>query len=131
MDAKEQEQSKAFVDKAVKWIDDKQGINTKVIDVKDHSILADYLIITGGSSERQVAAIADNIEYEAKKIDMIPKGIEGERGARWILLDYYDVIIHVFHEKEREFYDLERLLKDSRSESSDDENKNLTPYPSV
>ena len=120
MDAKDQ--SKAFADQAVKWIDDKQGINTKVIDVRDRSILADYLIITGGSSERQVAAIADNVEYEAKKIDMLPKGIEGERGARWILLDYYDVIIHVFHEKEREFYDLERLLKDSRGESIDNKN---------
>lgn len=116
------DQSTTFVEHALKWIDDKQGINTKVIDVRDRSILADYLIITSGSSERQVAAIADNIEYEAKKIDMTPKGIEGERGARWILLDYYDVIIHVFHEKEREFYDLERLLKDSRNDPVTDEN---------
>ena len=58
-------QSTLFVEKVVKWIDDKQGINTKVIDVRDRSILADYLIITSGSSERQVGAIADNIEYEA------------------------------------------------------------------
>ncbi len=112
-------QPEEFVKNVQKWIDDKQGTDTKVVDVRGVSSLADYFVITSGSSDRQVAAIADNIEFEAKKLGILPKSVEGEREARWILLDYYDVIIHVFHQQEREFYNLERLWKDGmRPESA-------------
>lgn len=104
--------SEEFVKLAEKWIDDKQGHDTKIIDIREMASFADYFIITSGSNERQVSAIADNIQYESGKIGIDPKSVEGEREAHWILLDYYDVIIHVFHERDREFYDLERLWKE-------------------
>lgn len=113
-------ESEKFVQLALKWIEDKQGKNTKTLDIRNQTTFADYFIITSGTSERQVSAIAQNIEYEAKKIGMEPKSVEGERESHWILLDYYDVIIHVFYEKDREFYDLERLWKeDLRPEKED------------
>lgn len=103
---------KELSDKIVEWIEAKQGKDIEVIEVGAVSSIADYFIIASGTSERQVAAIADNVEYEAKQMDIYPKGVEGGRDARWILLDFYDVIVHVFHEQEREFYNLERLWKD-------------------
>ncbi|WP_329887309.1 ribosome silencing factor [Pseudoramibacter faecis] len=105
--------SEAFADLAQSWIEDRKGIRTKIIDVRDSASYADFFVITGGGSERQVHAIAENIQYEASKRGMMPKSVEGERTSRWILLDYYDVIIHVFHEQDREFYDLERLWQDN------------------
>lgn len=75
-------------------------------------------MIASGSSERQVKAIAENIEYEAEKLDIVPKSVEGGREARWVLLDYYDVIVHIFHAEERQFYNLERLWKDGTRPST-------------
>ena len=101
-----------FVEKIKEWMDDKIATDIQVINLGEESTIADYFIICSGSSERQVKAIADNIEIEAKDNGFIPKNIEGEREARWILMDYYDVIVHVFHEEERGFYNLERLWRD-------------------
>ncbi|MEF9918666.1 MAG: ribosome silencing factor [Eubacterium sp.] len=103
---------KEFAENVKEWIEAKGGTDTEIMDIAEVSALGDYFVITSGSSERQVKAIAENIEYEAGKLDIKPKAIEGERGSRWILLDYYDVIIHVFHAQERAFYNLERLWKD-------------------
>lgn len=117
--------SKELADKIVEWIDAKQGKDIEVIDISERdSSLGDYFIIASGTSERQVSAIADNIEYEAKQLDIFPKGIEGEREARWVLLDYFDVIVHVFHEEERQFYDLERLWKSGLRPESNEQAKN-------
>lgn len=105
-------ESKEFVSKVQEWMDAKNASNIEVIDIQGRSALADYFIICEGSSERQVKAIADNIEYEATKLGMEPKSVEGAQTARWILMDYSDVIIHVFHQEDRAFYDLERLWKE-------------------
>lgn len=101
-----------LAEKIKEWIDAKNGTDIQILDIAGVSSVADYFVIASGSSERQVKAIADNIEYEAEKLGVTPKGIEGEREARWILLDYYDVVVHIFHEQERQFYNLERLWKD-------------------
>lgn len=102
----------ALVEHIKGWMDAKNAEDIKVIDIRGISSLADFFIIASGNSERQVKAIADNIEFEAKKLDIVPKSIEGEREGLWILMDFYDVVVHVFHAREREFYDLERLWKD-------------------
>jgi ribosome-associated protein len=101
-----------FVKLCQKWIDDRLGINTKIIDVRGKSSLADFIVITSGNSVRQVHAISQNIQDSASQMGIEPKSVEGEQESRWVLLDYYDVIIHVFNEEEREFYNLERLWQD-------------------
>jgi ribosome-associated protein len=90
-------------------IDDKGGQETTVIDVANQTSIADYFIITSGGSSTQVSAIADEVE---KQMDL--RGYErinrsGYSSARWVLLDYGNVIVHVFHKEERQYYDLERL----------------------
>lgn len=103
---------KQLVEAIRDWMDAKNASDIEIIDIQGISPLADYFIIASGNSERQVKAIAENVEYEASKLGIEPKNIEGQRTARWILMDYSDVIVHVFHQDEREFYDLERLWKD-------------------
>jgi ribosome-associated protein len=84
-----------------------------VLNVKEISDFADWFIICGGASDRQVRAISSSIQENLKKIGIYPLGVEGEAGGQWILLDYDDVIIHVFLEPVRAFYDLERLWSEA------------------
>ncbi len=88
---------------------DKKARNLVILELKGVSSLADYFIICSGTSDRHVQAIASHIEISLKEKGSFALGIEGFRAGRWVLLDYDDVIIHVFQEKEREFYDLESL----------------------
>lgn len=97
---------------AAKALSDKKGLDIKVIKIDDISVLADYMVIATGTSSTQVKAMADNVEYELDKADVSVSHIEGYRSNTWILMDYIDVIVHVFIEETREFYDLERLWKD-------------------
>ena len=102
-----------FAQNIKEWIEAKNGDDIEVINVTEMTSIANYFVSASGSSERQVKAIADNIEFEAQKLEIFPKNIEGQREGRWILLDYYDVIVHIFHADEREFYNLEKLWKNS------------------
>lgn len=113
-------ESKELAAAIQKWMEDKNAQDIKVIDIQNMTPLADYMIVCSGNSERQVKAIADNIEYEADKLGVYPKSVEGNHGARWILMDYIDVIVHVFHQEERSFYDLERLWKNSLRPSQEE-----------
>jgi ribosome-associated protein len=79
------------------------------IDVRGKSSVADYLVIASGTSSRHVKSIADEVVKFAKKLDVIPLGVEGEREAEWVLVDLGDVIVHVMLPRVREFYALERL----------------------
>lgn len=85
-----------------------------VLDVKELTSIADTLIICSGRSHRQVVAIAESIQNDLKKYGVKPLGVEGEKEGHWVLLDYGYVIIHVFHEPVRSFYDLEGLWVDAR-----------------
>ena len=96
----------------VKSLEDKKGINIKVIDSSKISVMADYLIIAGGSSKNQVQALADDVEEKLLEVDVKTGHIEGYANANWILLDYGDIIVHVFNQEDRLFYDLERLWQD-------------------
>ncbi|MCD6154083.1 MAG: ribosome silencing factor [Syntrophobacterales bacterium] len=93
----------------------KKAKNLTILKVKELSSFADYFIICSGTSDRQVKAIAGFIEETLKKSGILPLGIEGKNSGNWILMDYGDVIIHIFYEPTREFYDIERLWSDAPS----------------
>lgn len=97
---------------AVKTIDGKRGSQIKLIKVDGVSVIADYFVIATGHSSTQVKAIADAVEYELKEAGENASHIEGHRNDSWILLDYIDVIVHVFSEEAREFYDLDKMWAD-------------------
>ena len=92
----------------------KKALDIIALDLKGISSFADYFIVCSGSSHRRVQAIATSIEMDLKKEGMYALGIEGFNEGNWILLDYGDVVIHVFYQPFREFYDLERLWADAR-----------------
>jgi ribosome-associated protein len=91
----------------------KQARDVLVLDVSEPLVISDYFVICSGSNERQVRAIAEEVERACRLVGARPLRREGEREARWVLLDYVDFVVHVFHEAEREYYDLERLWRDA------------------
>lgn len=98
--------------KAVKILDSKKAAEIKVIGIKDISVLTDYFVIATGTSSTHVKALADEVEVALKEQNVSPAHTEGYRSNSWILLDYGGVIIHVFTEESRRFYDLDRLWQD-------------------
>lgn len=99
---------------ACKAIDDKKGQDIKVIDIHNVSVIADYFVIASGTNSNQVQAIVDNVEEQLGRDGFEAKQIEGNRNSSWILMDYGDVIVHVFDEENRLFYDLERIWRDGK-----------------
>ena len=97
-----------------KAISSKKGLNIKLIEIGDISSLADYMVIATGTSSTHVKAIADEVEYQLDEAGISVSHIEGYRSNSWILLDYVDVIVHIFPDEAREFYDLERLWQDGK-----------------
>ena len=95
-------------------LSDKKGEDIKIIDITGVSVLADYFIIASGNSESQISALVDNVEEELHKAGYHLKQREGRSGASWILLDFGDIIVHVFDKENRLFYDLERIWKDGK-----------------
>jgi ribosome-associated protein len=91
----------------------KKAKNLVILNIKTLSSFSDYFIICSGTSDRQVQAIASSIQENLKEFGIIPLGVEGEKLGKWVLIDYDDVIIHIFYEPIREFYEIERLWSDS------------------
>ena len=100
-----------IVAKAVKALDDKKAEEIKVIKISELTVMADYFIIANGTSNTHVRALAEEVEAELSDIGVEPRSIEG-RATGWILLDYSDVVVHVFTARDREYYNLERLWQD-------------------
>ncbi|MBI3600633.1 MAG: ribosome silencing factor [Nitrospinae bacterium] len=92
---------------------DKKAIDIAALDIKEYSSIADIFFICSGTSFRQVQAIADAVEDELLKKGVKCHHIEGYKAGRWILMDYNDLILHIFHEETRKFYNLERLWGDA------------------
>lgn len=105
---------------AIKALDEKKGLDIKVIDIHEVSVLADYFIIASGSNQNQVQAMVDNVEELLGKAGYEPKQIEGTKNSSWILMDYGDLIIHIFDEENRLFYDLERIWRDGKVMDTDE-----------
>lgn len=96
-------------------IDDKKGVNTRILDISAITTISDYFIVTSGNNYNQVRAIADNVEEELlKKHGMRPERVEGYNNGEWILLDYIDYVIHIFDKEQRLFYDIERIWSDGK-----------------
>ncbi len=97
-----------------KWAGEKRAKDVVILDMQDISLVTDYFVVASGNSTTQVQAIADHIEETCEKRGFKLRHREGYRAARWILLDYGDVVVHIFREKDRKFYSLERLWGDAK-----------------
>lgn len=93
---------------------DKKAKNVRILNVRELTSVTDYFVVCSAASAIQTRAIADHIEAELDKRSIRKHHVEGYGGGRWILLDYGDVVVHVFHDHEREFYNLERLWGDAK-----------------
>ena len=98
----------------VRELDEKRAQSLKLLDVEDHTILADYFIIATGNSNTQLRALSGYVEERLKKEGISPLRIEGYHEASWILMDYAGVIVHLFTPQTRQFYNLEKLWSMSR-----------------
>lgn len=100
-------------------LDEKKAEDIKVIEIGDITIIADYFIIVNGTSSSQVQALVDNVERELSVHGYEPKRIEGLRSANWVLMDYGDLVVHVFSKEDRLFYDLERVWRNGKTISKE------------
>lgn len=107
-------QSKEMVKIAVKALEDKKGEDIRIIDIRKVSVIADYFIIASGGNANQVQALADNVQEALYKAGFEQSQVEGYQTANWILMDYSDIIVHVFSKEDRLFYDLERIWRDGQ-----------------
>ncbi len=107
-------QSKEMTKLAVEALEDKKAEDISIIDISEVSVLADYFIIASGNNKSQVQAMIDNVEEKLGRAGFVPKQIEGYNSANWILMDYGDIIVHVFDKENRLFYDLERIWRDGK-----------------
>ena len=96
-----------------KLIDNKKGEDVKILQIGTLTTIGDYFVVATGNSTTQVKALADEVDEKMSAAGEEPKRVEGYQSAAWILIDYYDVIVHVFQKEAREFYALERLWSDA------------------
>ena len=108
------EQSKKMAQIAIDALEDKKAEDLKVIDISEVSVIADYFIIASGSNRSQIQALCDQVEEKLAKEGFLVKQIEGYDTANWVLLDFGDIIVHIFDQENRLFYDLERIWKDGK-----------------
>ena len=114
------DQSLNMVKIAYDALDDKLAEDIKIIDIRSISVLADYFIIADGSNRNQVQAMADSAEEALGRAGYDAKQIEGYQSANWILMDYKDIIVHVFSKEDRAFYYLERIWRDGKQITKED-----------
>ena len=113
-------ESKKMALLAVEALEDKKAEDITIIDISEVSVLADYFIIVDGSNRNQVQAMADSAEEALGRAGYDAKQIEGYQSANWILMDYKDIIVHVFSKEDRAFYDLERIWRDGKQITKED-----------
>lgn len=113
-------ESKKLALRIIDVLRDKKAEDIVLLEVYPLTIIADYFIIASGHSQTQISALYDGLIKELSDDEGIElKGVDGKKTSRWIALDYGDVIVHIFHEEERKFYNLERLWADAQMESID------------
>ncbi|MEW6664845.1 MAG: ribosome silencing factor [Thermodesulfobacteriota bacterium] len=107
----------------LKIVKERKAVHPELLDVGHLTSISDYFLIAGGNSNRQVQAIARHVARRMKEEGFGPYGIEGEQQGHWVLMDYSDVVIHIFFQPVREFYDLEGLWSEApRIGTDEDEN---------
>lgn len=105
---------------AVAALEEKKGEDIRIIDIRDISPIADYFILANGGNRNQVQAMADEVEEQMQKMGHALKQVEGYSTANWILMDYSDIVVHIFDRESRSFYDLERIWRDGNHMDADE-----------
>lgn len=113
-------QSKKMVQIVYDALDEKLGEDIEILKVDEISIIADYLVIANGRNQNQLNAMTDLVEEKMIEAGYKSKRIEGKTNSSWVLMDYGDVIVHVFSKEDRLFYDLERIWKDGKKISREE-----------
>ena len=106
--------SKEMAKIAYHALSDKKAENIQIIDISGISVLADYFVIANGTNQNQIEAMRDAVEEALYKAGVQVKQIEGNRSSSWLLMDYGEIIVHVFSKEDRLFYDLERIWGDGK-----------------
>ena len=109
------ERAKEIVKIAYKALDDKKAEDIKIIDISGISVIADYFVIANGTNSSQVEAMVDEVTDALAQQKIHAERIEGIRSSGWILMDFNDVVIHIFSREDRLFYDLERIWRDGKA----------------
>lgn len=107
-------EAKEMAKLAIQALEDKKAEDVKVIDISDISTIADYFIIASGKNRNQIQTLCDNVEETLGRVGVTMKQTEGYKSANWILMDYGDIIVHIFDTENRLFYDLERIWRDGK-----------------
>lgn len=109
------EQIKEMAQLAISALEDKKAEDIRVIDISEVSVIADYFIIASGSNRSQIQALSDAVDEKLGRAGYHLKQIEGYDSAAWVLLDFGDIIVHIFDKENRLFYDLERIWRDGKA----------------
>lgn len=107
-------QSAEMAKLAIEALKDKKAEDIRVIDISEVSVIADFFIIAGGSNISQIQALSDNVEEKLGRAGYPVKQVEGYNTANWVLLDFKDIIVHIFDKENRLLYDLERIWSDGK-----------------
>ena len=113
------ERSGEFARIAIAALEEKKATDIRVIDISEVSVLADYFIIANGTNRTQIQALSDEVSEKMEKAGATLKQVEGYDNASWILLDFGDVIVHIFGQEDRLLYDLERIWRDGKQMDPD------------
>ena len=111
------DRSKKMVSIALNAMEDKKAEDIKIIEIGELSPIGDYFVIASGSNINQVQAIVDNVDEALHRAGFPVKQVEGYDAGNWILMDYGDIIVHVFDRENRLFYNIERIWRDGKEES--------------
>ncbi len=103
----------------VKVLEDKKGEDVAVLDIQEVTVIADYFVIATGNNPAQIEAMTEAVDEALSKEGVFVKHTEGHQGKNWVLMDYGDVIVHIFDRENRLFYDLERIWKDGKRVDSE------------
>ena len=114
------DQIKEWVRIAINALEEKKAEDIHIIDISAVSTIADYFIIANGTNKSQIQTLADHVEETLGRAGLPQKQSEGYESANWILMDYRDIIIHIFDKENRLFYDLDRIWRDGRAVDKDD-----------
>ncbi len=106
--------SEALMQKIVEFLDEKKAQDIEVLNIGNISYIADFFVICSGNSTTQIKALADYVQEKLEALGYSPSHKEGYASANWILLDYQEIVIHIFHHESRSFYNLERLWSDAK-----------------
>lgn len=105
---------------AYRALDEKKAEDIRIIQISEISVMADYFVIANGTNQSQIQAMVENVQEKLGEAGYPVKRVEGNRSSTWVLLDYGDIVVHIFDQEDRLFYDLERIWSDGKTVSPED-----------